>query len=417
MHEQIADAGKPGIFEVKTSILIKETYKNNPYPILAELVAQGPVVPTKIPFVGKIKLVTTYDAVLDLLKKNEHFALDGRNAGKSSQLGMRWLPKSLLVLAQNMLVMDDPDHRRLRKLADFPFRPANIEAMRGAIARLADDLLDDLAVQENPDVVDGFCRQLPLAVICELLGLPHEDRLTFSRWMNSFGSATGILALIRVIPALKNIMNYLRKEFERRRVDPGAGLITELVQLEAAGDRLSEDELLSMTMLLFIAGHETTTHLISTSLLTLLEHRNVLEELRADWSVLPAAVEELLRYNSPVQGTKPRHAKSDMSFHGADIKRGDVCMAWLAAANMDPSRFTNPADFNIHREKHHPLGFGGGAHFCLGLQLARLETQIALERFFTRWPNAGLATSRDKLRWIGHIGMRGLKAMPLKLSG
>lgn len=397
--------------------ITSEAFKRAPHETLTTLVDAGPFIDLKIPILGKMAFATQFDAAMHVLKDKSLFAVDGRNAGLKSQFGLGWLPKTFQLLGANMLTQDDPDHRRLRKLADGPFRAIEIDALRPAITTLADQLIDDMESSDTPDLVEGFCRPLPLMVICELLGLPLEDRPKFMRWMENVTNAKSVISLVTLLPRLRKIMSYLRAEVERRRVDPAPGLITQLVQAEADGDRLSEDELLANIFVLFVAGHETTTHLLSTSVFTLIRHADVREELCADWSLARDAVDELMRYNSPVQMTKPRFVREDTELLGRPFKKGDKVMALLAAANMDPREFESPDVFDIHREKNRQMGFGGGMHLCLGIHLAKAEAEIGLERLFKRWPQLGLAVEESSLRWLRRTGLRGLASLPLTLSG
>ena len=391
-------------------------YHRNPYPTLARLLAAGPMVAWKMPLLGQVHWATSFESASDFLKGADRFAADGRNAGKRNSLGIRWVPRTLRILMQNMLLMDEPDHRRLRKLVDAPFHRGWIDAYRPTIAGIADRLLDEIQSRGERDIVPGFARALPLEVICEILGL-QGDRRQFMAWMANFSGAMNAWTLIRVIPALRKMMAYLRREIDRVQVEQPPCLLTEIVNAEADGDRMTDDEMMSMVVLLFAAGHETTTHLLSSGIHALLTHRDQLELLKADASHAPQAVEEILRYCSPVQATKPRMARRDMEFHGTRLKRGDRVMAMLASANVDPAAFDDPLRFDILRDgKNRHVGFGGGLHLCLGIHLARAEAQIALERLFARWPDVRLAVPDDELRWQPRLGMRGLASLPLAWS-
>ena len=391
-------------------------FHRNPYPTLARLLAEGPVVEWKLPLIGKIHWATSFEAASDFLKGAERFAADGRNAGKGNALGIRWIPGPLRVLTKNMLLMDEPDHRRLRKLVDAPFRKGWIDAYRPTIAGIADRLLDEIEVRGEHDIVSGFARALPLEVICEMLGL-QGDRREFMEWMTGFSGRMNAWTLIRIIPTIGRLTAYLRKEIDRARVDQQPCLLTEIVNAEADGERMTDDEMMAMLILLFVAGHETTTHLLSTGIHALLTHRDQLDLFKADGSRAPQAVEEILRYCSPVQATKPRMARHDMEFHGTRLKRGDKVMAMLASANVDPAAFNDPLRFDILRDgKNRHVGFGGGLHLCLGMHLARAEAQIALERLFTRWPAVRIAVPDAELKWQARLGMHGLASLPLVWS-
>lgn len=397
--------------------ITSEAFKRAPHGTLVALAEAGPFVDLNIPILGKIAFATQADAAMHVLKDKTHFAVDGRNAGLRSQFGINWLPRIFRLLGANMLTRDDPDHRRLRKLADGPFRSVQINALRPVIERLADNLIDEMKRHDEQDLVKGFCRPLPLMVICELLGLPQQDRVRSMRWMDHVTGATSLLSMFSLLPSLGKIMSYLRDEVELRRIDPQPGLITQLTMAEADGDRLSEDELLANIFVLFVAGHETTTHFLSTSVLTLIEHPDVRQALQTDWSLTPGALDELMRYNSPVQMTKPRFVREDCNIMGRAFRKGEKAAVMLAAANMDAQAFESPTQFDPHRTPNHHLGFGGGMHICLGLHLARAEAEIGLQRLFTRWPNLTLAQKTDRLHWTKRTGLRGLRALPLKRSG
>jgi len=390
--------------------------KRDPFPQLAAIRAEGPLVPTKFPIIGRLHLATTWESVSDFLKGSEHFAADGRNAGKSSALGLWWAPKMIRILGQNMLMLDDPDHRRLRKLVDASFRRDRIEAMRPVIARIADDLLDRMDASGDYDLVGGFARELPLRVIAEMLGLPEDLRAKTTLWMAEFSDVKSIWGAGRIFILVGRLMKLMRAEFAAQRIKPRDGLVAELIAAEADGHRLSEDELLAMVFLLFLAGHETTTHLIGTSVFSLTQHPDQLAMLRADPKLMPNAVEELHRWNSPVQATKPRMARRDMDFHGVCLKQGDRVMGLLASANCDPAHFDNPETLDLRRPNVRHAGYGGGMHLCLGMHLARVETEVALERILARWDRIALAVPAGDIRWLPRPGMRGPVTLPLRVG-
>ncbi len=400
------------------SVLTSHEFMANPHPVLADFVARGPIVEAKIPFVGKMNFITNHAAVMDMLKASDKFAVDGRNAGRRYQMpGMIYMPKAFKLLMSNMLSVDDPDHRRLRKVADKTFRTANIESMRPAIEKIADELLDRMQSDGENDLLRGYFSELPMLVICELLGLEEDDRQRLTQEIKNFADIKNAWGFFKVAPAIKKMSNYLRAEFDEVRQNPKPGLITEFVKLaDTDEDRLSEEELLAMVFVLFIAGHETTKNLLACSVPCLLDHPDQLAALQADPSLWAMAVEELIRFTAPVQMTKPRFAKMDMKFHGQTIKQGQMFMSLLAAANLDQAYFDDPLTFNIHREKVRHVGFGNGMHLCLGIQLARVEAQIALERLFTRFPDLSIATPQADLQWMTRLGARGLKALPVNFA-
>lgn len=400
--------------------ITSQEFKSNPFPTLAQMREAGPVVRTKLPIMGSVWLVTTYEAVNELLRDHHRFVRDAKNTGKSKFADLQWWMSQIFrAPAQNMLAKDEPDHRRLRGLVDEAFRRRSVEDMRGRVHTLADELLDQAIAKSGAEgMIDylEYARQLPLAVICELLGLPDEDRPTFTRWASGFSTVSSWLGILKLLPRLFRINGYFRRQIRLCRQRPRDGLISLLVEVQNAGDSLNEDELSAMAFLLLFAGHETTVHLIGDGLLTLLDHPQQKAELMSDWTQGESAVDELMRFNTPVQMTKPRIASKDMEFYGQDIKRGEYLMAMLAAANMDPRQFEDPERFDINRTPNFHVGFGTGIHTCLGLKLARMETVIAFERLLTRFPNVELATARDDVEWTPRIGMRALKYLPVQLN-
>jgi cytochrome P450 len=397
--------------------LTSQSFMRDPFPTLARLREAGPVVRIKLPFLGQTWIATTHEAVNEALKDDGTFVRNPRNAGKRQFAGMRWwMPRTLRVLAENMLSHDNPDHRRLRKLVDQAFNRQHVEGLRGRISDLCDHLLDRLAGPGPVDLMEGLARPLPLTVIGELLGLPEEDRPQFRRWVQALMSITSLWRAFRFLPSLFRLVGYFRRHFEQCRRQPRPGLMTALVQAEQDGDKLSENELLGMAFLLLVAGHETTVHLIGGGVLALLEAPEQKARLLADWSLAPSAVEELLRFVSPVQIAKPRYVRRDLAFYGLPLKRGEVLIPMLASANADPARFEDPEQMDLSRAPNPHVAFGTGMHFCLGAQLARVEAQVVLEKLFTRFPNLSVAVPGSALQYTGRLGMRALTALPVRLT-
>lgn len=398
--------------------LVSQEFKRDPFPTFAEMRAQGPIIRVNLPLVGETWLTTTFESANELLKNKKDFVQEPGNAGRRNMAGIQWwMPRSLLVLADNMLMRDEPDHRRLRSLVDKAFQRQGADGMRPRIQAITDELLDAMADDGEADLVRQFARPLPLAVICELLGLPSEDRPKFIRWCAPLTTASSAFGMLAAMPRIKRLLRYLREQFEICRRKSRPGMISALVEAEEAGDKLSENELLSMVFILLIAGHETTTHLISVGTLALLEHPSQKQALMADWSRVSLATEELLRYVTPAQFTKPRYAARDMVLHGHEIKRGEFFLAVLGAANSDPAQFERPEKLDLTRNPNQHLAFSAGIHFCLGLQLARAEAQVAFERLFTRFPDLELAIPHEDAKWTKKLGLRALQSLPIKIAG
>jgi cytochrome P450 len=391
--------------------------KANPFPLFAAMRAAGPVIPVKLPFIGKAWVTTTHEATSAMVKDNALFVQESRHAGKSGVAGLKWwMPVSLRLLTNNMLLKDEPDHRRLRKLVDQAFQRRHVRGMRANIEQIADKILDGFEGQAKVDLVSGFSRRLPIEVICELLGLPDQDRHVFSTWTKNATSMRNSFGLFRAFRSMGNSIKYVRGQIEECRREPREGLISELVRAEADGDKLNESELISMVFLLLFAGFETTTHLISDSIVALEQNPGEKAHLLADpANRMERAVEELARYNTPVQSTKPRYAARDCEFFGQKLNRGDIIMAMLASANYDPTVFEAPNRLKLDRFPNPHLVFSSGIHFCLGMQLARVEVQTAIGRLYARYPNLRLA-SPDQIQWIERFGLRGVSALPVRLN-
>jgi len=389
-----------------------QEFFRDPAAVVKKLRASGPVVAIKFPLVGKVWATTTYDLAARVLKDSATFSLRKEGGGIA---GLRWwMPRRLATLASNMLTMDEPDHTRLRGIVDEAFRRRAILGMQPHIRALGAELADKLFAQGNPaDLVERYARILPLSVICELLGLPAADRSKFIAWAHTFARLANIFDFFRMMGGLAWLKRYLEERLRHARAHGGEGLIAELVRVEAEGGRISSDEMISMVFLLLGAGSETTTHLISGSVYECLKDASLRAWLEQDWSRLPLAIEEFLRFISPVQFSKPRIVRHDVELDGVRLKQGERVMPMLVAANMDPQANENPGRLDVQRRPNHHLSFGTGIHFCLGHQLARIEGMCALEALFTRWPNLRLAVNPSQIRWRKRLGLRAIEKLPV----
>jgi cytochrome P450 len=398
--------------------LASPAFKADPYPFYARLRAEAPVWRATLRDRRTAWLVTRYEDVTRVLK-DDTFAKDKLNAMDPEQRAKTpWVPAFLKPLERNMLDLDDPDHARLRALVSKAFTPRLIERLRGRIESLCEELLDHMdrarGRQDGIELVAGYALPLPATVIAELLGVPAEDHAKFHRWSNRLVSVSSGRDMLRAIPAAHSFVRYLRRLVERRRADPQDDLITALIRAEEAGDKLSEDELLAMAFLLLVAGHETTVNLIASGTLALLEHPEQTEKLRRDPSLVKPAVEELLRYTSPVEMATERYAREDAEIGGTTVPRGELVLAVLGSANRDERHFEDPEALDLARDPNRHLAFGrGGLHHCLGAPLARMEGQIALNSLLRRFPRARLAS--ETLRWRRGLFLRGLERLPLAL--
>jgi len=350
--------------------------------------------------------------------KDDRFAKDPLNAQDPEQQAERqWVPGFLKPLEQNMLDLDDPDHRRLRALVSKAFTPRLIERLRGRIEAICRELLDAMGRRGGTELVRDYALPLPATVIAELLGIPAQDQRRFHRWSNRIVSISSSRDVWRALPAALAFVRYLRKMSERRRISPEDDLMSALVQAEEAGDRLSQDELLAMSFLLLVAGHETTVNLIASGTLALLEHRDQMAKLEGDQSLIKPAVEELLRYTSPVEIATERYARENLDISGTEIPRGELVLAVLGSANRDEQHFENPGILDLARDPNKHLAFGrGGVHHCLGAPLARMEGQIAISALLQRFPSLHLEIDPGSLRWRRGLFLRGLQGLPLILE-
>jgi cytochrome P450 len=362
-----------------------------------------------------IWFVTRYDDVVAVLLDDERFVVDPARAMTAEEFQQR--RQDLMGderVGESLLTRDGEDHRRLRRLVAKAFTPRMVEQLRPRIQAIADELLDATEEPGAMDLVDDYAFPLPIIVIAELLGIPPEDRDRFRTWSNTF-----------VLPALTpelqeqarlhtdEFIAYLDDLFAARRAEPGDDLLSALVQAEDAGDHLSQNELYSMAVLLIIAGHETTVSLITNSVLALLTHPAALAEVRSDPALLPSTIEELLRYDSPVERAITRWATDDVELRGHTIARGDLVIAVIGSANRDPDRFPGADALDPHRADGKHVGFGRGSHYCLGAPLARVEAEIALRTLFERLPTLRLAIAENDLYWRPIPIFRSLSSLPV----
>jgi cytochrome P450 len=388
-------------------------FKANPFPFYARLRHEAPVYRMTLPTKESAWLITRYDDVAMVLK-DERFVKDTVNALTPRQMAdQRWFRKLFKTLKRSMLNLDPPDHTRVRGLVKA-FSPRMIEQMRGRIETLTNDLLDALDGRGRMDLIRDYALPLPTTIIAEMLGVPVEDRHAFHRGSNAIiAAASSSWAMLAAVPRAWSLTRYIRKIVRKRRADPRDDLVSALVRAEVAGDKLSEDELLAMVFLLLVAGHETTVNLIGNGTLALLEHPDQMDMLRNDPALIEPAVEELLRYTSPVEMATERYAREDVTIAGVTIPRGEMVFAVIASANRDERQFADPDTLNLTRDPNRHLSFGLGLHFCLGAPLARLEGQIAINTLLRRFLDLQLTLAPAELRWRHGLLLRGLESLPV----
>ena len=386
------------------SELAQPRFKANPYPLYARLRAEAPVYRTR--FLGRPTwLITRYDDVLMLLKEER--------VVKDWPPVTRWLHFVCQPITHHMLNKDDTDHTRLRGLVHQVFKPSLIEQLRERIQSLCDELLDKLETACNFDLVREFALPLPLTIMAELLGIPAAERARlYARAQTSLSPST-IPEVLLAVPDQRLLTRQIRKLVKQRRREPRDDLVTALVQAEAAGNKLSEDELVATIFFLMIAGYETTVSLIAGGALALMQNSHERERFKQTPTIGESAIEELLRYTSPLDVATHRFAREDLIINSVKISRGDALFAVLGSANRDESQFPDPDTLNLSRVPNKHVALGQGVHFCLGAPLARLDGQIALTTLFRRFPNLRLTQSPESLRWRKSLFIRGLKALPV----
>jgi cytochrome P450 len=396
-------------------------FKADPFPFYRQLRALAPVHRVTLPDRQMAWLVTRYDDVVTVLT-DERFAKDiFRVLSKEQLAASPWMTKLLapflMPLARHMLNRDPPDHTRLRALVQQAFSPRLVERMRGRIETLADELLDRVKRRGRMDLIADYALPIPTTIIAEMLGVPVGDRHKFHRWSGAMLAAgASRFGLLRAMPSALLFMRYIRKLIKSRRASLGDDLISALITAKEANESLSDDELLSMILLLIVAGHETTVNLIASGTLALLEHPDQLERLRNDPGLIKPAVEELLRFTAPVETSTERFAREDVELAGVKIAKGDVVLVAIASANRDESQFIDPDTLDIAREPNKHLAFGQGIHFCLGASLARLEGQIAINSLLAHTRDLRLTVDPSTLRWRSGLVLRGLKALPISFT-
>ena len=396
--------------------IVSREFKANPFPFFASLRTSQPVYRTTLPDKTPVWLISRYEDVVGLLK-DERFVKNKRTAMTAEQLRkMPWVPPAFRPLERNMLDLDPPDHTRLRALVHKAFTPSLVGRMRNRIENLSDELLGHIAWKGEMDLINDYALPLPMTVITEILGVPTRDRDKFHRWSKAIVSLTSPNATLRVIPSVWMFIRYLRRFFERRRQDPQDDLVSALIQAEEAGDKLSADELLATVFLLLVAGHETTVNLIGNGMLALLQHPDSMIRLRDNPAMIKTAVEELLRYTSPVFMTTERYAREDLNIRGVIIPRGEMTLGVIGSANRDESVFEKADELELAREPNKHLSFGQGIHFCLGAPLARLEAEIAINTLLSRVQDLHLRVAVGALRWRPSMFLRGLESLPLSFG-
>lgn len=394
--------------------LFSAEFKRDPFPTYAAMRRRAPVYPHRAPNGSTVWYITRYEDVVAVLKDNERFVKDVRNTepGRDDTAQTHLSLNDLI--NRNMLFADPPDHTRLRALVSQAFTPRRVALLEPRIIAIANDLIDAMLPHGKADLIAAFALPLPMRVIAELLGVAEQDRERVSVWSQAI-IAPGSRGVSRRDRRrrMRALIEYFGRMFADRRATPRDDMVTDLVRAEADGDRLSEAELSSMVALLFVTGHETVVNMLGNGIAALLQHPEQLARLRAEPERIEHAVEELLRFDGPVETSTTRWVRDDCTFRGHEMRRGDVVRAVITSANRDAARWPQPDRLDLRREDVRHLQFGLGIHYCLGAPLARLEGRIALDLLLTRLPHIRLAVAVDALRWRSGVLFRGLEALPV----
>ncbi len=383
----------------------------NPYPLYHRLRREDPV--HWDPYLHAW-VVTRYADVLTVFQRFS--AQRTPTPEQLTALGLASLAPLAQVMVRQMLFLDPPAHARVRALASQAFTPRRVERLRSHIQDITHSLLDAVRDKGQMEMIADLARPLPAIVTAELLGVPISDWRQLTAWSADFAQVLGNFQhnperAPQVLRSLGEMTAYFQAAVAQQRVHPREGLIGALLTAEVDGDRLSEEEVVANTIVTMVGGQETTTNLIGNGILTLLRHPEELERLREDLSLLPPAVEELLRYESPSQHTA-RLAPEDVVLGGKLIGKRQAVIAVMGAANRDPERFAEPDRLVLGRQDNRHVAFAWAAHFCFGAPLARIEGQVALEAVLRRMP--GLRLAGGPLQWRENLGLRGLTALPVK---
>jgi cytochrome P450 len=382
----------------------------NPYPLYHRLRSEDPV--HWDPFLHAW-VATRYDDVITVFQRFS--ANRTPTAEQLTALGLEALAPLAQVMVRQMLFLDPPAHGRVRGLASKAFTPRRVEVLRSHIQDITKNLLDAVQSKGYMDVIADLAYPLPAIVTAELLGVPSSDWKQLTAWSADFAQVLGNFqhtpeSAPRVIRSLEEMGAYFRAAIREQQVHPREGLINSFLTTEIDGDRLSEEEVVANTIVTMVGGQETTTNLIGNGILSLLRHRDQLEKLQGNPSLVPSAVEELLRYESPSQHTA-RMAPEDTVLGGKTIKKRQAVIAVMGAANRDPERFPDPDRLDICRRDNRHVAFAWASHFCFGAPLARIEGQVAFESVLRRMPKVTLKPG--PLTWRENLGLRGLKALPV----
>lgn len=413
MTAHVQPAASPSGRSLSLYHLLDPEILANPYPLFHRLRTEDPV--HWDPFLHAW-VVTRYNDVITVLY---HYSAERTPTPQQlTGIGLSSLNPIAQIMVKQMLFLDPPSHTRIRSLASHAFTPQRVEVLRGHIRDITNSLLDKVQDNGSMDVIADLAEPLPCIVTAEMLGVPVEDYQQLKAWSQDFAEMLGNFQhnpdrVAKVLKSTLDMAEYFRSAVREQRLRPRGGLVSALLNAEVNGDKFTEDEVIANCIVTMVGGQETTTNLIGNGVLSLLRNPDQLEKLQSDLSLIPSAVEEMLRYESPSQHTA-RLAPEDTTLGGKRISKRQAVIAVMAAGNRDPERFPDPDRFDIMRTNNRHLAFGWAAHFCFGAALARIEGQTAFELMLRRLPNWRFEP--DPLVWRTNLGLRGLVKLPIRFD-
>ncbi|MEV4315706.1 cytochrome P450 [Actinocrispum sp. NPDC049592] len=391
------------------------SFFQDPYAVYERLRNAGPVHPMRTPDGIDVWVITRYEEAKEALS-DARFTKDFAGVPEifaQQSTGISAHEGYTDILTKHMLFADPPDHTRLRELSAKAFTRRRVEALRPEIQQIVDGLLDRMAGQREVDLLRALSFPMSMAVTCRLLGIPPADEDAFRRWTETIFTTNDPA---RMNEAVRAVDEYLVGVVEAKRADPADDLITSLINARENGDRLSDRELVSTCALMFVAGYETTASMVGNAVLALLQNPAKLAELKQDPSLMPNAVDELLRFDGPVNVATLRSTATEVRIGDVTIPQGQFVLVSLISANRDGEKFPDPDRLDFTRPLGGSLAFGHGIHYCLGAPLSRVEIEVALSRLLARYPNLSLARQPSTLRWRNSLLVRGLSALPILLN-
>lgn len=400
-------------------------FKSNPYPTYERMRAEQPLFALPLGETTKtLWYVTRYADVEACLRNHRDFVKDMRNTMTPAELAqLPEVPAPVRLLSNHMVNVDAPDHTRLRALVSKAFNAHQVEKLAPQIQVIANTIIDEVGARGHMDLIDDYALPLPIAVITNMLGIPNADTRRFHAWSHAFVVSPATVQrsekkLSRAGRMIEDFTSYMRDLIAERRCHPREDLITALIEVEEAGDRLTEEELFSMIILLVVSGHETVANTIGNGVLALLQNPAQMALLQKHPELMPSAVEEIMRFDGSMERATMRFAARDLSIGGQTIRRGDAVSLVLGAANRDPEVYNEPDTFNICRyrdgkSKRH-MGLGLGVHYCLGAQLGRIEVAIAIETLLRRLPGLRLNIEPKDIQWRSIPVVRSMVHLPVR---